>query len=64
MRSDQKALADIVSLEGIPEEFTSSFELNNNPGKFNRDEIMKLTKIAGPNLIKYDPNMEKRRRRR
>ena len=44
---------NIVSLEGIPEEIDGNFNLIYNPGKFDKYEIMKLTRLAGQFLIQY-----------
>ena len=50
----------IVSLEGIPKVIYGYFDLTENPGKFDRDEIVKMSEV-GRGMIYYDPKSEKRK---
>lgn len=50
----------ISSLEGIPKEITGYLELNENPGKFDRNEIVKMSKVSA-GMIYYDYKSEKRK---
>jgi hypothetical protein len=51
---------EIVSLEGIPKVIYGYFDLNKNPGKFDRNEIVKMSKV-GRGMIYYDYESEKRK---
>ena len=50
----------IVSLEGIPKVIYGYFDLNKNPGKFDRNEIVKMSKVS-LGMIYYEPKNEKRK---